>query len=135
MQAEKPHTERWAYRMLYRDNIFALCTRLYTVLRRPGLQAVARSVAWTYAITQPAIRKIVRDNLSLLQKQPATDADAIRTFVNYGATIADYVAVGAMSEQQALSLCLNDPASLDHLRKATEGGKGAILATAHFSFF
>lgn len=131
---EKPHTERWAYRRLYTPNTFDLATRLYPFLHRPGFQLVSRTVAWTYAVTQPAIRRIVRNNLSLLRKEPVTDGEAIKVFVNYGATIADYVAVGAMPREKAHTLCVEHE-GVEHLKNATRDGKGAILVTGHYSFF
>ena len=133
---EKPHTERWAYRWLYTDRIFEFCTKqLYPVLGRTGFQIVSRSVAWFYAVTQPAIRRIVRQNLSLLSAAPFTDADAIQVFTNYAATLADYVAVGAMPVGEVDKLAADESPSVDHLTTALAGGKGVILATAHFSFF
>lgn len=131
---QKPHTERWAYRRLYSANIFELATRIYPFFRRPGAQVLSRTVAWTYAVTQPAIRKIVRDNLSLLQKEPVSERDAISVFVNFGATIADYVAVGALSPEKALAFCAEHE-GIEHLQAATSAGSGVILATGHFSFF
>lgn len=132
--AEKPHTERWAYQKLYRDNIFARASRLYPWLRRPGFQIVSRTVAWTYAVTQPVIRRVVRGNLSLLRKEPFTEADAVKTFVNYGATIADYVAAGAMPAEKAAALCAGFTGRT-HLDAALAGEKGFILATGHYGFF
>jgi lauroyl/myristoyl acyltransferase len=128
------HTQRWAYRKLYTPEIFALTTRLYPWARRPGFQAVSRSVAWLYAVTQPGVRAVVRANLALLRPEPVPDAEAVRVFVNYGAAIADYVAVGAMPREKALALCA-ETAGMEHLAAATAGGRGAILATGHYSFF
>jgi lauroyl/myristoyl acyltransferase len=131
---EKPHTERWAYRRLYSANIFELATRIYPIFRRSGAQAISRTVAWSYAVTQPAIRRIVRDNLALLRKEPVSERDAISVFINFGATIADYVAVGALPLDKALAFCAENK-GVEHLRAVTEAGHGAILATGHFSFF
>ena len=131
---EKPHTERWAYRKLYTSDVLTFATSMYPVFRRLGFQAVSRAVAWIYAVTQPAVRRIVRDNLALLQKEPVTDRDAVRVFVNYGATMADYVAVGAMPMHEAVALC-EIREGIEHLAAARAGGKGVILATGHFSFF
>ncbi len=134
LSAQKPHTERWAYRKLYSANIFALATRIYPLFRRPGAQALSRTVAWTYAVTQHAIRRIVRNNLALLRKEPVSDRDAISVFVNFGATIADYVAVGALPARKGLALCAEHE-GIEHIQAATSSGKGVILATGHFSFF
>jgi lauroyl/myristoyl acyltransferase len=134
LSAEKPHTERWAYRRLYSANIFALATRIYPIFRRPGAQALSRTVAWTYAVTQHAIRRVVRDNLALLQKDPVSERDAVSVFVNFGATIADYVAVGTLPVDKGLALCAEHE-GIEHLEAATSNGQGVILATGHFSFF
>ena len=134
LSAEKPHTERWAYRRLYSANIFELATRIYPFFRRPGAQVLGRTVAWTYAVTQHSIRRIVRDNLALLRKEPFSEQDAISVFVNFGATIADYVAVGAISREKALAFCAEHEGT-EYLRTATSAGQGVILATGHFSFF
>ena len=134
MSDSRPHTERWAYQKLYTPDIFSLATRLYPRVGRLGAQAISRSVAWFYAVTQPGVRRVVRDNLALLQTPPVTDADAVKVFVNFGATIADYVAVGAMPKEKALALCA-EHRGLEHLHAAREGGCGVILATGHYSFF
>jgi lauroyl/myristoyl acyltransferase len=132
--AIKPHTERWAYRKLYSANIFELATRLYPFFRRPGAQALSRTVAWIYAVTQHSIRRIVRDNLALLRKEPVSEQDAVSVFVNYGTTLADYVAVGALPSDKALAFFAGHE-GIEHLRAATSAGEGVILATGHFSFF
>jgi lauroyl/myristoyl acyltransferase len=55
-------------------------------------------------------------------------------FTTYGATIADYVAVGNMKPSRAASLCAESHGS-EHLEEARRAGRGAILATGHFGFF
>jgi lauroyl/myristoyl acyltransferase len=85
-------------------------------------------------VTQSGIRNIVRDNLSLLRKEPFSQRDAISVFVNFGATIADYVAVGALPQEKALAFCAESE-GFEHLRSATAGGRGVILATGHYGFF
>jgi KDO2-lipid IV(A) lauroyltransferase len=134
MPDTKPHTERWAYQKLYTPDIFAFATRLYPWLGRLGSQVLSRTVAWVYAVTQPAVRRVVKENLSLLQKEAATEADAVKVFLNFGATIADYVIVGAMEKEKALALCA-EHRGLEHLHAARQGGQGVILATGHYSFF
>lgn len=129
---EISHTGKWAYQKLYRANVFELAESLFPYLGRIGFQAVSRTVAWTYAVTQPAIRQIVQNNLALLG--PATARDAVRVFVNYGAAIADYVAIGVMEPKKVIALC-DECLGLEHLKEATRDGSGVILATGHYSFF
>ncbi len=130
----RPHTERWAYKALYRDNIFALTSRMYPWVGRSGARLLCRSIAWTYARTQPAIREVVRKNLSLLQSEPVTDRDAMKVFLNFGETLADYVGVGLKTPEEA-QLLFGGHIGIEHLRRATEKGRGVILATGHYGFF
>lgn len=130
----RPHTERWAYQKLYRDNIFALATRLYPWAGRGGARLLCRSIARFYALTQPAIRRVVRQNLALLQSEPVTDRDALQVFLNYAETLADYVGVGRMNPTQAQEL-LGGHTGAEHLEAATGNGRGVILATGHYGFF
>lgn len=129
-----PHTDRWAYRKLYRDNIFALASRIYPWFGRTGARLLCRSVAWTYARTQPAILQIVRKNLALLQSEPVTRRDAMQVFLNFSETLADYVGVGLMNPEEAKAL-LGEHTGAEHLERAVQKGKGVILATGHYGFF
>lgn len=131
---EKPHTERWAYRRLYQGTVFARASRLVPLLRGPGCRVVGRTIAWTYAVTQPAIRRVVRDNLALLQNEPVSEAAAVRTFVNFGATMGDYIAAGALPAEKAVALC-EGFSGFEHLEAVRQTGRGIILATGHYGFF
>lgn len=133
MSLSRPHTERWAYRHLYTSRIFELTTRLYPILGRGGFHAISRMVAGFYARTQPFVRNTVRDNLNLLTPSPVTDHQAIEVFLNFATTIADYVAVGAMPEDDVRHLC-SEEEGLEHIEEAMADG-GAILATGHYGFF
>lgn len=131
---EKPHTERWAYRRLYQGNVFARASRLVPLLRGPGCRFVGRTIAWSYAVTQPAIRRVVRDNLALLKSGPVSESEAVRTFVNFGATMGDYIAAGALPVEKAVALC-GEFSGFEHLEAARASGRGLILATGHYGFF
>jgi lauroyl/myristoyl acyltransferase len=131
--SERPHTERWAYRWLYTSRIFQFTTGLFVWLGRAGFRIVTHSVARFYAATQPAIREVVRQNLALVMDNP-TDRDATRVFVNYGNSLGDYVAVGAMSESQVRSLC-QEVVGFEHIEAAVKNGRGVILASGHLGFF
>jgi KDO2-lipid IV(A) lauroyltransferase len=132
--AEKPHTERWAYRMLYNDRIFALTSAWVPVIGRRAARAVAQTVGAFYARTQPHVRSVVRNNLSLLTGRPAPDSDARTVFVNFAGAIADYVSAGVLAIDRVEAMrgrCIG----LEHIDAARDAGRGVLLATGHFGFF
>ncbi len=97
----KPHYERAFFKLIYTPRIFEFTSRLFRFLGRGFYAAVARSVAWSYAVTQHGVREIVRRNLELLMPGKARGRDAVKVFTTFGATIADYVAVGNMEQAEA----------------------------------
>lgn len=132
--SSKPHYERTFYKVLYTPRIFEFTSRIFRFLGRRFYGAVARTVAWLYAVTQRGVRDVVRDNLRILAGPEMSDGDAVKVFTSYGATIADYVAVGNMPQEKAAALCVEGVGG-EHLEAIRASGKGAILATGHFGFF
>lgn len=132
--SSKPHYERTFYKVLYTPQIFEFTSRIFRFLGRRFYIAVAKTVAWTYAVTQHGVRSVVRDNLRVLAGDRMSGRDAVKVFTSYGATIADYVAVGNMDQEEAAALCVEGIGS-EHLEAVRASGKGAILATGHFGFF
>lgn len=132
--SSRPHYEKAFFKLLYTPGIFEFTSRLFRFLGRGFYGWVARSVAWTYAVTQRDVRETVRRNLSLLTRDAVSGRDAVRVFTTYGATIADYVAVGNMPKDRAAALCAESIGS-ENLEEAKRAGRGAILATGHFGFF
>lgn len=130
----KPHTERAFYKLLYTPRIFEFTSRLFRFLGRGFYVAVARAVAWSYAITQHGVRDIVLSNLRLLAGDDMRPCDAVKVFTNFGATIADYIAIGNMAPDRAAALCV-EAVGNEYLDEALRSGRGAILATGHFGFF
>lgn len=130
----KPHTERAFYKLLYTPQIFEFTSRLFRFLGRGVYVRVAQAVAWSYAMTQHGVRDVVLGNLRLLAGDKVKAADAVAVFTNFGATIADYVAIGNMPVDRAAALCVETIGD-EHLEDALRAGKGAILATGHFGFF
>jgi lauroyl/myristoyl acyltransferase len=128
----RPHTERWAYRWLYAERVFRLCTALYPVCGRRVFHLVSCTVASLYGATQPAITEVVRSNLTLLGGAVGRKA-AQRVFRNFARAIADYVAVGAMPEARAFELCGAFVGK--HILEETVASGGGILATGHYGFF
>lgn len=132
--SSKPHNERAFFKLVYTPAIFEFTSRLFRFLGRGLYVSVARSVAWSYAATQHGVRETVRGNLGLLTKAPVRSGDAVKVFTAFGATIADYVAVGNMDQVEAAKWCAESLGS-EHLEEARRAGRGAILATGHFGFF
>lgn len=130
----KPHNERVFFKLLYTPEFFEFTSRLFRFLGRGFYGRIARTVAWGYAVTQHGVRETVRRNLELLTKSPVSSGDAIRVFTAFGATIADYVAIGNMEESEAAKWCAESLGE-EHLREARRHGRGAILATGHYGFF
>lgn len=132
MREPLSHTERWAYRHLYRESIFGFCSKLHPFLGRRGFRFVAGTVARFYAETQPAVVAAVLKNLRLLAPG-AGKQDAKAVFSSYARTIADYTALGAMPPEHAKGWC---GAFTDHdIVEAAAARGGAVLATGHYSFF
>jgi lauroyl/myristoyl acyltransferase len=126
----RPHTERWAYRWLYTDKIFALTSALYPMVGRRLAAAICRGVAAIYSATQPGVRMTVQENLRLLGGGSPTDAG--RVFQNFATVISDYVGVGVMDKGDVLGLC-GEFSGREFLKSGE--GRGVILATAHYGFF
>ncbi len=102
----KPHNERAFFKLIYTPAIFQFSSRLFRFLGRGFYGFVARAVAWSYAVTQHGVRETVRKNLELLTKKPVRRRDAVRVFTTFGATIADYVAIGNMKQNEAARWCV-----------------------------
>lgn len=133
MGSEKPHTERWAYRLLYTADIFEFATGLYPLLGRKGAHALSQSVAAFYCASQAAVREVVRKNLSLILPN-ATQEDARKVFLSYARTIADYICVGTMGSEEFVQWPI-ETLGLEHIDAARNMGPGVILATGHLGFF
>jgi lauroyl/myristoyl acyltransferase len=126
------HKDRWAYRHLYSQSVFALTSALIPFAGRPLARVISRAVAGFYASTQPSVVATVHDNLRLLDPSLPVSC-ARRVFLQFATCLADYVALSKMSTPQAVELC-GEFVGREHLLKAAESG-GAILATGHFGFF
>lgn len=131
---DRPHHERWFYKKLYAAGIFEFTCRVYWLLGRGVYRVVAQAIGWTYATTQPGVRKTVRKNLELLEPDKISEQDATKVFMNFAANIADYIAIGNSSPETVNSWCV-EREGRDHLEEAMRGGNGAILATGHYGFF
>jgi len=128
------HTQRFFYRWTYQPWAFDLVDRLAEPLPREAFQAVARSVAGIYCLTHPNVARTVAENLSLFLKRPATRWETFQVFQHFSAGMADYCWLGRRTLDEAASHCI-ERSGIEHLEEAQKEGRGAILATGHYSFF
>jgi len=129
---EVSHTDRWAYRHLYSDRIFSLTTALYPAFGRRVYNAISIAVAKLFSTTQPGVRHAVERNLARLCGS-CTNAESHEVFANFARCISDYVAVGAMGDEE-IDKVIGSFTGHEHFN-SLEPGRGAILATGHYSFF
>lgn len=130
----KPHTGRFFYRVGYTAGFFSFLRMAARLLGRRGSAQLARGLAGIYTATQPGIVRIVANNLSLLESRPVSSRVAARVFFNFATALADYIWLGSRSREDGFALA-DLECDLDHLRLPCSGGRGAVLATGHYSFF
>ncbi|MFY8215841.1 MAG: lysophospholipid acyltransferase family protein [Chthoniobacterales bacterium] len=130
----RPHNERWFYRVMYSASTFDIVCRLQRLLGRRFYRVSAGVIAWVYAKTQIGVRQTVLQNLRLLKTSGVSDADATKVFVNFAQAIADYFSLARTSVDAADAWCV-ERLGRDHLDEARRHGRGAVLATGHYGFF
>ncbi len=97
------------------------------------LRALAGWAGWLYAFTHPQRVAVVRRNLQLLDASVKSEA-ARRVYAEFGKTLADYFYIGTRATDQAVRIIAQID-GVDHLRKAHELGRGALVVTGHFGLF
>jgi lauroyl/myristoyl acyltransferase len=97
------------------------------------LRAIAAGAGWLYALTHPARVAIVRRNLQLIDASLGQDS-ARAVYAEFAKTLADYFYIGTRSPAEAVRIIAQID-GLEHLQKAHELGKGALVVTAHLGLF
>jgi lauroyl/myristoyl acyltransferase len=97
------------------------------------VRAVAGFAGWLYALTHPRRVAVVHRNLQLLDASLPRKA-ARRTYCEFGKTLADYFHLGTRLPARAVEIIAQREGT-EHLQKAHELGKGALVVTAHFGLF
>jgi KDO2-lipid IV(A) lauroyltransferase len=97
------------------------------------LRALAAYAGWLYALTHPKRVAVVRRNLQLLDAS-LTQKSALRVYSEFGKTLADYFYIGTRPREQAVRIIAQIDGA-EHLKRAQEMGKGALVVTAHFGLF
>ena len=99
--------KRYYSRTLYRSFWFNAGLTAARVLGVRGARRLGRFGGAIYGWTHPQARAAVRANLALVCKAAANNGGVTRTFRNFGATLADYFQIGALSktnQEQAQSI-------------------------------
>lgn len=118
---------------LYRAPMFAVGAWLARCLPLGIIRALAEFAGWLYAFTHPGRVAIVQRNLQLLDAS-LTQKSARRVYGEFGKTFADYFYIGTCPPEQAVRIIAQIDGA-EHLQKAHELGRGALVVTAHFGLF
>jgi KDO2-lipid IV(A) lauroyltransferase len=118
---------------LYRAPMFAAGEWLARRFPLGVIRRLAGWAGWLYAFTHPKRVAVVRHNLRLLDPSPARTS-ARRLYGEFGKTLADYFYIGTRPPEQAVRIIAQIDGA-EHLQKAREIGKGALVVTAHFGLF
>jgi KDO2-lipid IV(A) lauroyltransferase len=95
---------------------------------------LGRFLGTVYGWTHPQARAAVRANLALVSDAAASNSTVMRTFGNFGATLADYFQLGVLAQPEADKF-VEAKSGLHNIRQALEAGKGALLVTVHVGLF
>lgn len=116
----------------YQAAWFARGERLAGVTPRWFLRLLGSTWGTLFAWTQPRKVAVVRQNLALLGLHPEPRAG--RVYAEFGRVLADYFYAGARPIATALDL-VDERRGFEHLQAAHTAGSGALMLTAHLSFF
>ena len=97
------------------------------------IRALAGFAGWLYAFTHPKRVAVVQRNLQLLDAS-LEKRSARRVYSEFAKTLADYFYIGTRSPEEAVRIITQIDGE-EHLRKARELDKGALIVTAHFGLF
>jgi lauroyl/myristoyl acyltransferase len=118
--------------LTYQAGWFSLGEAVARLAPRGVLRAFGAAWGWIFARSHPRNVAVVRRNLALLGE--TSDADARAVYSEFGRVLADYFHAGPRGVQAAIDL-VDERLGFEHLKAAHEAGKGALLLTAHLSFF
>ena len=117
---------RWTY------ELGASCAKIFP---RWFVQDFARSMArlvcaWSTCCSQTSSQKI---SPSSSGENPAPD-EVANTYTSFALSLADYYHLGARTKEDAIAL-VAERHGIEHMKSAQEGGRGALLLTAHLGLF
>ena len=122
------------YKVFYRPGGFAWAVGVAAVLGRRGAHGLARLFGLGYVLTHPAARRVIRDNLRLLDPGRGGPADQLRLYVNQSINFAEYGVLTRRDDDYCLQLAKHRR-GLEFLQRAQASGKGCLLVTGHLGFF
>jgi len=104
--------------------------------RRFPLESLRSFAAWAgglYAATHPARVAVIQRNLALLDPSLGKKS-AEQVYREFGKSLADYFYIGTRTPEEAVKIIAQIDGE-EHLKKAHELGKGALVVTAHLGLF
>ena len=118
---------------LYRATMFDIGAWLAKWISLGFIRALADWTGWLYALTHPQRVAVVQQNLQLIDTALGKNA-AEQVYAEFGKTLADYFYIGTRSPEEAVRI-ISQIDGAEHLRRAHETGKGALVLTGHIGLF
>jgi len=118
---------------LYRATLFGLGAWLARNFPLNTIRFLGERAGRLYALTHPKRVAVVQRNLQLLD--PALDQKSARkVYGEFGKTLADYFYIGTRPPDEAVKIIAQIDGA-EHLQKAHDLGKGALVVTPHLGLF
>jgi lauroyl/myristoyl acyltransferase len=131
--APPPRTQAPHSAGLYRATMFDFGAWLARTFSLEAVRSFAERTGGIYASTHPERVAVIQRNLALLD--PALGKkSAQNVYREFGKTLADYFYIGTRSPGEAVKIIAQIDGA-EHLAKAHELGKGALVVTAHLGLF
>jgi len=134
MQNGQEHYRRFFFRYFYQPWTFSLVDEIAEASGRGFFLGVAGAFGLAYPWFHPEVVHTVQRNLELLLGRKVPESEARRVFHRFSECIADYSWMGRQKLEESASLC-TEYSGIEGIEAALERGRGAVLATGHFSFF
>ena len=122
------------YKTFYRPGGFELGIWGRRRLGRRLSHVIARLIGWCYAITHPRVLRDIRANISLLDPEKATQANAVRLCIQQALNFREYTELALLEPGEVLGM-LGKKTGIEHIEQARSLGKGCLFVTGHLGFF
>ena len=94
---------------------------------------LARLIGFGYAITHPRVLRDIQANISLLDPEKATQANAVRLCIQQALNFREYTELAATDPAEVLGM-LGKKSGIEHIENARSFGKGCLLSQDTLDF-